>query len=44
MVVVRSFCFGPIILSLFGIKRQKQRELVEALALPRKRVLMKVHK
>jgi hypothetical protein len=26
-VVVRSFCFGPITLSPFGIKHQKQREL-----------------
>jgi hypothetical protein len=27
MMVVRSFCFGTIILSPIGIKRQKQREL-----------------
>jgi hypothetical protein len=26
-MVVQFFCFGPITLSPFGIKRQKQREL-----------------
>jgi hypothetical protein len=33
-VVVRSFCFGPIIFSPFGIKCQKQRELEAFYSLP----------